>query len=127
MRADDFFERVQRSGSLSSVEEAEQWSTAVLRSLTHLLPDAESRRHFVSQLPGPLKSRLLDEPPRSLSMDRDAFLQHLASALGVHAPTAERALRVVYAVVKEAVSAGEIDDLEAHVPRDIAALLKRAA
>jgi uncharacterized protein (DUF2267 family) len=99
----------------------------VLTSLTHLLPDAETRRHFISQFPGPLKSRLLDEAPRSLSMNRDAFLQHLARALDAHAPAAETALRVVYAVVKEAVSPGEIADFEAHLPKEIAALLERAA
>lgn len=127
MTAEDFVARVQQSGALPSRKEAEQWSAAVLTSLSHLLPDSETRRHFVSQLPGRLKSRLLDEPPRSLLMDRDAFLQHLGSALGTHAPGAEMALRAVYNVLKQAVSAGEIADFEAHIPKDIAAFLERQA
>jgi uncharacterized protein (DUF2267 family) len=91
------------------------------------LPDTEVRRHFVSQLPGLLKAHLLAEPPRSLVMDRDTFLQHLGSALGTHAPEAETALRAVYGVLKQAVSAGEIADLEAHMPKDVVALLERQA
>ena len=126
MKTEDFVARVQQSESLSSRTEAERWVAAVLTSLSHLLPDSETRRHFVSQLPGRLKSRLLDEAPRSLLMDRDAFLQHLGSGLGTHAPAAETALRAVYGVLKQAVSAGEIADFEAHIPKDIAALLERS-
>jgi hypothetical protein len=37
----------------------------VRTSLSYLLPDSERCCHFVSQLPGRLKLRLLDEPPRS--------------------------------------------------------------
>lgn len=125
MRAEDFVTRVQQSGALGSRTEAEQWVAAVLSSLSHLLPDSETRRHFASQLPAPLKSRLLDEAPRSLLMDRNAYLQHLGSGLGMHAPEAERALRAVYGVLKRAVSTGEIADFEARVPKDIAALLAR--
>lgn len=126
MKTEDFVARVQQSESLSSRTEAERWVAAVLTSLSHLLPDSETRRHFVSQLPGRLKSRLLDEAPRSLLMDRDAFLQHLGSGLGTHAPAAKTALRAVYGVLKQAVSAGEIADFEAHIPKDIAALLERS-
>jgi uncharacterized protein (DUF2267 family) len=74
-----------------------------------------------------LKSRLLDEAPRSLLMDRDTFLQHLGSGLGTHAPEAEIALRAVYGVLKQAISPGEIAALEAHIPKDIVALLERAS
>ena len=126
MRAKDFVTRVQQSAGLSSRTEAERWVAAVLTSLSHLLPDSETRRHFVSQLPGHLKSRLLDEAPRSLLMDRDVFLQHLGSQLGTHAHQAETALRAVYGVLKQAVSAGEIADFEAHISKDIVALLDRA-
>jgi len=125
MKKEDFFERVQKAGGLPSRKDAEQWSIEVLRALSHLLSEAEVRRHFISQLPGGLKSRLLMEPPRALTMERDAFIQHLASALGVHAPEGARALHAVYGVLKEALSPGQIADLEAHIPKEIAALLER--
>ena len=126
MKRDDFLARVQKTGVLPGRKEAERWSTEVLRALTHLLSEAEIRRHFISQLPGFLKARLRDEPPHVLLMDREAFLQHVASALGTHVPGATPAVRVVYDVLKEALSPGQIAEFEAHVPKDIALFLERA-
>ena len=48
-------------------------------------------------------------------MTRDAFLQHLGAALDVHAPEAERALTAVFRVFREAISAGEVAELEARL------------
>jgi len=125
MRADEFFGRVRASGGLTDRKEAKRWTLAVATALSHLLPNSEARRHFISQLPGVLKSHLLAEPPRSLLMDREALLQHLGAALGTHAPEAERALHVVYGVLREAVSAGEVAAFESQVPKDVAAMLER--
>jgi uncharacterized protein (DUF2267 family) len=125
MNKRDFLSRVQKSAGLESPREAERQSVAVLTALLHLLPDSEARRHFASQLPGFLKSRLTEERPRGLVLTRDAFLQHLGRALDVHAPDAERALMAVFGVLREAVSAGQVGDLEAHLPKEIAALLER--
>jgi uncharacterized protein (DUF2267 family) len=58
-------------------------------------------------------------------MTRDAFLQHVGADLGLHAPEAERALAAVFGVFREAVSAGEVADLEAHLPGEIVALLEQ--
>lgn len=124
MNKREFLSRLQRSAGLESPKEAERQSVAVLIALSHVLPDAEARRHFVSQLPGFLKSRLAEERPRGLLLTRDAFLQHLGRALGVHAPEAERVLTAVFGVLREAVSAG---DLEADLPKEIAALLEGKA
>lgn len=125
MKTGDFFKRVQTAGGLPSRKEAELWSFGVLGALTQLLSEAEVRRHFISQLPGEIKSRLLAEPTHALSMDSNAFVQHVASALGVHAPEGERALRTVYRVLKEALSPGQISEFEAHIPKEIAAFLER--
>jgi uncharacterized protein (DUF2267 family) len=125
MNKREFLSRVQQLDDLESPKEAERRSVAVLTALTHVLPDSEVRRHFASQLPGFLKSRLAEERPRALVLTGDAFLQHLGRALGVHAPEAERALTSVVGVLREAVSAGQVDDLEAHLPKEIAALLER--
>ena len=125
MKDQEFLARVQELGALPSPREARRWATEVLRALAHLLPEAQVRRHFVSQLPGALKARLLAEPPRALLMDRGAFVQHVAAALGAHAADDERALRIVYRVLKEAVSAGQIAQFEAHIPKDIASLLEK--
>ena len=125
MRETEFLERVQKAGTLPSLKEAELWSFGVLGALTQLLSEAEVKRHFISQLPGEIKSRLFAEPAHALSMDRNAFIQHVASTLGVHAPEGERALRAVYRVLKDALSPGQISEFEAHIPKEIAAFLER--
>jgi len=62
----------------------------------------------MTQLPGALKARLRDEPPGALLMDLDTFVQHVGAGLGTHAAGGERAVRVVYGVLREAVAPGEM-------------------
>lgn len=125
MKRDEFLARVQTSGALESPKDAEQRSKAVVTVLAQMLPNAESRRHFAAQLPAFLKSHLLAERARYLTMTPDAFLQHIGRTLDAHAPEAKRTLRVVYGVLKEAVAPGGIADFEQRIPKDIAALLPR--
>jgi uncharacterized protein (DUF2267 family) len=122
MTNEEFLKRIQDAGA-HSPEEAGRAAAAVVVALSHLLPDAESRRHFASQMPGPLKARLLAEAPRALLMNRDAFVKHVGAALDVHAADAERLLHAVYRALKEAVSAGQIAEFESRVPKDVAVLL----
>ena len=127
MNEADFLRRVQTLGALSSRKEADQWSMATLHALSDLLGDAEVRRHFLSQLPGTLKVRLVAATPHAYDLNRDAFVQRVGSALGVHAPEGERAARIVYRVLKEAVSPGQIAEFEGRIPKDIVSLLAHPA
>jgi uncharacterized protein (DUF2267 family) len=122
----EFLAHVQATGELTSAKEAERWAQAVLGALVDLAPDSETRRQFITQL-GFLKTHLAAETPRSLPLDRDSLLQHIGAALGTHVSDAERALTCVWSALRRAVSAGEIADFQARVPRDIAAYLKRVA
>lgn len=125
MKTEEFLAHLQEAGAFPSRREAERRAKAVVSALAQVLPDAESRRHFTSQLPGFLKSHLLAERPRYLKMTPDAFLRHIGHALDAHVPEAQRSLRAVYGVLREAVAPGEIADFEARAPKDIAALLRR--
>jgi uncharacterized protein (DUF2267 family) len=127
MNEADFVRRVQTLGALPSREEADRWAMATLHGLSELLGDADARRHFLSQLPGTLKARLVAATPHAYDLDRDAFVQRVGSALGVHAPEGERAARIVYRVLREAVSPGQIAAFEARIPKDIVALLEQPA
>lgn len=127
MNKTEFLAHVQATGELTSAKEAERWAKVVLGALVDLAPDSETRRQFITQLPGFLKTHLAGETPRSLPLDRDALLQHIGAALGTHVSDAERALTCVWSVLRRAVSAGEIADFQARVPKDIAAYLKRVA
>jgi uncharacterized protein (DUF2267 family) len=127
MEEPEFLARIQELGGLASPQEADRWAMTVLLGLIHLLPDRHKRRRLVTQLPGTVKARLLDEPPGAVLMDRDAFLQHVAAGLGMHAPDGERAVRVVYRALREAVSPGEMVKVEAHLPKDIVRFLAPTA
>jgi uncharacterized protein (DUF2267 family) len=127
MEEREFLARIQELGALPSPEEADRWAMTVLLALIHPLPDRHKRRRLVTQLPGTLKSRLLAEPPGAFLMDLDTFLQHVAAGLGTHAPLGERAVRVVYAALREAVSPGELVQVEQHLPKDVAGFLAAAA
>jgi uncharacterized protein (DUF2267 family) len=121
----EFLAEIQAGGGLTSAKQAERWSRAVATALLDVAPDSETRRQFITQLPGFLKAPLLAEAPRGLLMDQEALLQHIGAALGAHASEGERALRCVWRVLRRAISAGEIADFQARVPRDIAAYLER--
>jgi uncharacterized protein (DUF2267 family) len=121
----EFIREVQESAGLASAREAERWARCVVDALAQLAPDSETRRQFVTQLPGFLKSHLRSEPPSLIVMDRDALVQHVGAGLGVHAPEAQRAVATVWRVVRKAISPGEIADFEARIPPGIAAFLGR--
>lgn len=125
MTKDEFLARVEKAGALAGPEEAERRSRVVLSALTHLIRDPAPRRHFLSQLPGFLKSQLVAEAPASQLMNRDAFIRHIGAGLDVHAGEAERALEAVYGVLTEAISAGEISEFERQIPPEIGALLRK--
>jgi uncharacterized protein (DUF2267 family) len=125
MKKTEFLAQVKAAGGLSSAKEAERWSKAVLTALIDLAPDSETRRQFITQLPGFLKTLLLAEPPRLLVMEHEAFIQHIGAALEVHASEAERALTCVWSVLRKAISAGEMADFQARVPKDVASYLAR--
>ena len=127
MEERDFLARIQDLGGLPSRKEADRWAMTVLLALIHLLPDRHKRRRLITQLPGTVKARLLDESPGALLMDLDAFLQHVAAGLGTHAPGGERAVSVVYSALREAVSPGELAKVEAHLPKDVVGFLTRTA
>jgi uncharacterized protein (DUF2267 family) len=127
MTKSEFLEQIKAAGGLSSAKKAERWSKAVLTALIDLAPDSETRRQFITQLPGFLKTPLLAEPPRVLLMERESLIQRIGAALEVHASEAERALACVWSVLRKAVSAGEMADFQARVPKDVAAYLARVA
>ena len=127
MKKTGFLAQVQAAGELSSPKEAERWAKAVLTALIDLAPDSETRRQFITQLPGFLKTPLLAEAPRGLLMDHETLLQRIGAALEAHTSEAERALTCVWSVLRKAISAGEIADFQARVPKDVASYLARLA
>jgi uncharacterized protein (DUF2267 family) len=127
MNKREFLAQVQAGGDLTSAREAERWSKAVLAALIDLAPDSETRRQFIAQLPGFLKTPVRESAPRPLLMDHEASLQRVGAELGAHTAEAERVLACVWTVLRRAISAGEIADFQARVPQDVASYLARVA
>jgi uncharacterized protein (DUF2267 family) len=121
-----FAEAVQAAAGLPTRKEAERLAKAVAAALADLAPDSETRRHFLTQLPGFLKTHLQARRPRGLLMDREALVQHVAAALDVHAPEAQSAVQAVWRAIRQTVAAGELAEFEARVPKDVAAFLEAA-
>lgn len=124
MTKEEFLSRVQAAGALADRQEAERWSEAVIAALSQLAPDSETRRQFITQLPGFLKKPRLAETPVSLLMDGEALIQHVASALDTRARRAQWAVGAVYGVLRQAVTPGELADFEAKIPEQAARLLE---
>ena len=73
----------------------------------------------------PVTTRLVvAETPHALLMDGEALIQQVAADLDIRAPLADQAVRTVYGVLRQAISAGELADFEARIPQDAARLLK---
>jgi uncharacterized protein (DUF2267 family) len=126
MKDKAFADAVQAAAVLPSREEAERWAKAVTGALADLAPDSETRRQFITQLPGFLKAHLQERQPRALLMEREALIQHIGAELDLHAPEAARAVLAVWSVVRRAVAAGELSDFETRMPKDLAAFLEAA-
>jgi uncharacterized protein (DUF2267 family) len=126
MDRQSFLERIRPEAEPGTADESEREAVAVVTALSHLLTDSAQRRHFVSQLPAFLKAPLLAEArPVPTTWTRDGFVQHVAASLGTHAARAETVLRDVYAVLRDAISPGQIAEFEAQLPADILVLLHR--
>ncbi|MBI1734307.1 MAG: DUF2267 domain-containing protein [Candidatus Rokubacteria bacterium] len=123
MEKSAFLAVVQSAGAAENPKDAETVAMAVTRSLVQLLSDPAARRHFITELPGFLKTALREEPPEWLPMDREAFVQHVASALGTHAPRATQAVRAVWKALRSAISPGEVAAFERAIPPDVAVWL----
>jgi uncharacterized protein (DUF2267 family) len=127
MKEQEFIANVQSVAGLTTRKEAMRWSVAVAAAIVDLAPDAEARRHLITELPGFLKSHLRARAPHPLAMDAEALIQHIGAALDLHAPDARRALLTVWGVMRRAISPGAVAAFEARVPRNVAALLETAA
>jgi len=125
MDKQSFLERARQAADIGTGKESERQAVAVVVALSHLLTDSARRRHFASQLPGFLKSPVLNEArPAPSEWTRDGFVQHVAAGLETHAARAEAVLRGVYSVLRDAMSPGQLADFEAQIPDDIRALLR---
>lgn len=101
----------------------------VLRAVLHAVRDRlepNEAAQLAAQLPELVRGMYYDgwSPSHRASRRREAFLQSIADAAGLHGPTeASFALAATMTVLRNHVSAGELDDVLAALPAELRELL----
>ncbi len=106
-------------------DDAERTVRATLTTLGERI-SAGAARDLAAQLPPELAPRLnVDE--HSQRFDVDEFLRRLAERSGVDREAALQRARSVFAVLAQAISPSELDDVASELPKDFGLLLPRGA
>jgi uncharacterized protein (DUF2267 family) len=122
MQYDEFLKAVEERTGIVDREEAERTATAVLQALSERLSGGEPK-DLLSQLPAELRQRVR-AVPESTPMTPDEFVAHIASELQLPVDEARDRVRGVLGVLREAVTAGEFEDVMSQLDRDYADLVR---
>ena len=129
MRYDEFIQRVQARAGLDTEDEAASVTNAVLGTLGECLYRTE-RDKLAAELPKELKETLFlerDRENRRQDTERyrlEEFFNRVRARAEVGGRQTETCTRAVMAVLREAVSTGTMDEVQASLPGEYDALLK---
>ena len=115
-----FLHEVIRRGGLSQRSEAERLTQAVLTTLGERLVSRE-RDRLAAQLPAELKPFLVLQPP-GMDYPLTRFYDAVAQRADMDRHAVVERTRAVMAVLQQAVSLGEIQDVIASLPAEYAEL-----
>jgi uncharacterized protein (DUF2267 family) len=122
------YRRVAVEGELDTVEDARRATAAVLHALRDRLT-ADEGRQAIAQLPRELKALWAPgarpaQPPR---MHKQNFYNRVAAEARLDSMRQARAVtNAVFAALKEQLSPGEAEDIEAQLPKDLKVLWEAA-
>jgi uncharacterized protein (DUF2267 family) len=121
MQHDAFLEALERLLGTDDRAEVERTAVAVLQALCDRLTGDEAW-DLLAQLPAPLKKAVtLTQAP--MRMTADDFVERIARELAVGPDEARERVRAVFAVLREAVSWGELEDVVVQLDPEYADLL----
>jgi len=120
MKYQDFLGQVHEKAHLAALEEAVTASRAALSVLAQRLT-AGQRTDLAAQLPEEIGSYLAVEG-ESERFDLDAYYQRVSEQEGVDLPDAVHHAQAVMAVVQDAVTRGEMEDVLSQLPEEFAPL-----
>ncbi|HEY0471160.1 MAG TPA: DUF2267 domain-containing protein [Kribbella sp.] len=120
MKFHEMVAAVKRAADLPDNDQAERALRATLRTLGERLAGGEPF-DLASQLPGELKDELPPQGPGD-AFSLEEFYRRVARREGTDPETARRHARAVMAVLREAVSSGEFDDVLSQLPKEYADL-----
>jgi uncharacterized protein (DUF2267 family) len=116
MQLQAFLGQVQSRAKLESLDSALAATRAILVTLGERLSGNEPE-DLAAQLPEEL-AKFLRQDNRGQRFSSDEFFRRVAERSGADLPDAVFQVRVVFEVLSEAVSKGEIDDIRAQLPQD---------
>lgn len=125
MTFDKFVGEVQHRAQLGSLGEAIAAIRATLQTLGEKLDPGEAK-DLAAQLPREI-GFYLDTRQHGLHMRLDDFFQMVSQRAEADLPDAVFHVRVVFEVLQEAVSAGEMADVRAQLPNEWAPLFEGSA
>lgn len=125
MDREQFLEQVTERANLSSKDEAEALVRATLATLAERIVGDEAT-DLATQLPPELGDALAGSSAEAEGFDRHEFVSRVAARAGLDNAAAEQAAQALFAVTREAVTAGEFDDVVAQLPNDYQPLLATA-
>lgn len=116
MKYDEFINGVQERGHLGSREEAEAAAGSTLQTLAERLAGGEPH-DLASQLPSGLAEHVrYDGEQESDPFSLEEFYRRVADKEGTGESEATQHAQVVMGVLRDAVTAGEIEDVRSQLP-----------
>jgi uncharacterized protein (DUF2267 family) len=122
MQYDEFIARVQQRAGFSSPAEAVLATRATLETLGERLSRVETRQ-FATQLPKELQGYVHERPGAQI-FDLEEFFDRVSAREGVRWQQAVAHARAVMAVLCEAISPGEMEDVRLELAPEYDALFE---
>jgi len=114
MQYHDFIGKVQNQARLGTTGEAVRATRATLEVLGKRMHETEAK-HLAAQLPAEVGNFLIDGQENQ-TFGLDEFFERVSKSANVDLPDAAHHARAVIAVVREAVSMGQMEDVRAQLP-----------
>jgi uncharacterized protein (DUF2267 family) len=122
MKYDEFIKHVQSVAQLDSKQEAERATQATLETIRERIVGDEAK-DLAAQLPRELGEYLYGrEGENGQHFDMEEFIRRVSQKEGVDPIAAVMHVRAVFAVIQDAVSPGEVADLQVNLSADYAQL-----
>lgn len=122
MDYETFLRRVQEVAAIEDRDEAERITRVVLHTLSERLSRAD-RKDLASQLAGPLRS-MMETHTEADRYDLPEFYRRVALRADLSLADGEAYARAVMAVLREAVTAGQIAEVLSTLPEDYVELFE---
>ena len=120
MQPEKFYTKVQNYSSLTDREKCKELCSVVFKLLSNRLTEDESK-DLKSQLPSALKDIWKRDAGRDvIKFHKDEFLERVMKEGRLeNLGTAENVTKAVFKTLKEQISAGEAEDVNAQLPKDL--------